>query len=72
MGKTEFDGGQCVVLPENYLQSARAVSEIHEDQLSEAVTNLEVDHLSKKRGFFSGCLLATLLWALPSCWTICY
>ena len=71
MGKTDFDGGRCVVLPKNYLQSAQAVSEIYEDQLTKVATNLEIDSLSKKRGFFRGCLLAALLWALPSFWTIC-
>ena len=72
MGGNEFDGDQCVVLPKNYLQSARAVSEIYEDQLAKVATNLEIEHLSNKRRFFSGCLSAVLLWVLPSCWMICY
>ena len=71
MRETDFEGDRCVVLPKNYLQSAQAVSEIYEDDLAKVATNLDVDNLSKKRGFFSGCLLAALLWIVPSVWTIC-
>lgn len=68
---TDFDGDQCVVLPENYLQSAKAASEIYEDDLASVATNLEVDNLSKAPGFFHGTLIATLLFMLPSIWMAC-
>lgn len=68
----DFDGDQCVVLPENYLQSAKAASEIYEDDLASVATNLDVDNLSRQPGFFHGTLIATLLLLLPSIWSACY
>jgi hypothetical protein len=69
--QTEFDDDQRVVLEENYLNSAEAVSEIYEEELAKVANNLEVDSLRQAPGFFRGTLLATLLWAIPSAWTIC-
>ena len=72
MAETDFDGSECVVIPKNFLQSPQAVSEIYEDDLSKVATNLEVDNLSRRPGFFQGCLFASLLWALPTFWALCY
>jgi hypothetical protein len=68
---TDFDGEKLIVLPKDYLQSAKAVSEIYEEELTARVTDLEVDNLTSKPGFFRGSLLATLLWIVPSFWTVC-
>ena len=70
-GKEEFNGDACVVLPKNYLNSAEAVAEIYEDELSEAVSNFEVDNLRRGPGFLQGTLLVPVLWALSSIWTVC-
>jgi hypothetical protein len=51
------------VLPKNYLNSAEAVAEIYEDQLSAAAINFEVDQMSRP-GFFKGTLLAMGIWML--------
>jgi hypothetical protein len=67
----EFDGDACVVLPKNYLNSAEAVAEIYEDELAEAATSFDVDHLKGGPRFLKGTLLAPLLWALPSIWSVC-
>jgi hypothetical protein len=67
----EFSGDACVVLPKNYLDSAEAVAEIYEDELSEAATNFDVDLMRGPR-FFKGTLLVTLLWALSGIWTVCH
>jgi len=69
--KSDFDGETVIVLPKDYLQSALAVSEIYEEELAARVSNLEVDNLSSKPGFFRGTLLATLLWIIPAYWTVC-
>jgi hypothetical protein len=69
--KSDFDGETVIVLPKDYLQSALAVSEIYEEELAARVSNLEVDSLSGKPGFFRGTLLATLLWMVPAIWTVC-
>lgn len=69
--QTDFDGETLIVLPKNYLQSAQAVSEVYEEELAARVSNLDVDNLTSKRGFFHGTLLATLLWMIPSIWTVC-
>jgi hypothetical protein len=66
----EFDGDACVVLPKNYLNSAAAVSEIYEAQLSAVATNFEVDQMSRP-GFFKGTLLATGLWLLSGVFSVC-
>jgi hypothetical protein len=68
--QTEFDGDQCIVLPSNYLESAESVAEIYEDQLSAATGGLDVVGFSQP-GFFSGSLLALLLWTVPGIWTVC-
>ena len=67
----DFDGDACLVLPKNYLDSAEAVAEIYEEQLSEAATSFEVDQLARV-SFFKGTLQAVLLWALSSIWTVCF
>lgn len=66
----EFDGDACVVLPKNYLNSAEAVADIYEDELSAAATNFRVDLLGAPR-FFKGTLLAALIWAASAIWTVC-
>ena len=66
----EFSGDQCVILPKNYLDSAAAVAEIYEDELSAAATNFDVDEMSRPR-FFRGVLMAALLWGLSGVWTVC-
>lgn len=66
----EFDGDACLVLPKNYLDSAEAVAEIYEEQLSEAATSFEVEQLARV-SFFKGTLQVVLLWALSSIWTVC-
>jgi hypothetical protein len=71
MAEPDFDGDKCVVLPKNYLQSAQAVSEIYEDELTEIATNLEVDSLRRRPRVFRALLLALLVWAAPSVWMIC-
>jgi hypothetical protein len=70
-GNEEFNGDACVVLPKNYLNSAEAVAEIYEDELSEAVSNFEVDNLRRGPSFLSGTLLVPVLWALTAIWTVC-
>lgn len=67
----EFDDDACIVLPGNYLDSAEAVSEIYEDELSKAATNFKVDLLSDGPGFLKGALLVPLIWALSAIWTVC-
>lgn len=69
--KDEFDGDACIVLPKNYLNSAEAVAEIYEKELAEAATSFEVDHLKRGPGYLKGALLASLLWTLPSIWSVC-
>ena len=66
----EYSGDECVVLPKNYLNSAEAVAEIYEDELSAAAVNFEVDQLSRPR-FFKGTLLVIAIWALSAIWTVC-
>ena len=66
----EFYDDQCIVLPSNYLSSAEAVSEIYEDRLAAATSDLDIEQF-REPGFFKGCLLAALLWVLPGLWTIC-
>jgi hypothetical protein len=67
----DFSGDQCMVLPKNYLNSAEAVAEIYEEELSLAADNLDVDELHGHR-FLSGTLLASVIWALSGVWTVCY
>ena len=69
--ETDFRGDRRVILPMDYLQSAQAAAEIYEDELAELVTNLKVDNLGQTHGFLRGTLLATVLWAIPSVWTLC-
>jgi hypothetical protein len=66
----EFDGDACVVLPKNYLNSAEAVSEIHEDSLQAAALNFDVDEMSRP-GFFKGTLLVIGIWILSGFFTVC-
>ena len=68
---TDFEGESVIVLPKDYMQSALAVSELYEEELAARANSLEVDNLTSKRGFFHGTLLATLLWMIPSVWTVC-
>jgi hypothetical protein len=68
---TDFDGERLIVLPKDYLQSARAVSELYEEELAARVTSFEIDNLTSNPGFFRGTLLAALLWMVPSLWTVC-
>ena len=67
----DFSGDQCMVLPKNYLNSAEAVADIYEKELSQAADNLDVDELRGRR-FLSGTLLAPIVWALSGIWTVCY
>ena len=67
----EFSGDDCVVLPKDYLNSAEAVSEIYEEELADAASNLHVDNLGSDPGFFSGTFIAALLWMIPSTWMVC-
>jgi hypothetical protein len=67
----EFDGDACVVLPKNYMNSAEAVAEIYEDELSEAASSFEVDQFPLGRGFWKGSFLVPVLWAMSSIWTVC-
>jgi hypothetical protein len=68
--QTEFNGDECVVLPPGYLKSAGAVSEIYDEELSRAAVNFEVDNWTRPR-FFPGTLIAALVWAIPSVWSVC-
>lgn len=67
----DFSGDQCMVLPKNYLNSAEAVADIYEEELSRAADNLDVDEL-RGRSFMSGLLLAPIIWAVSGIWTVCY
>ena len=67
-----FDGDACIVLPKDYLNSAEAVADIFEDELSEAATSFEVDLMQHKPRFLKGSLLAPLLWALSGIFTVCF
>lgn len=67
----EFSGDACIVLPDNFLESPEAVSEIYEDQLHDAASNLDVDNL-RGPGFFKGALLVPLIWAVSAVWTVCH
>lgn len=69
--QSEYTGNHCIVLPKDYLSSARAVSEIYDDELNEAVGDLHVDNLDPERGFFRGTLAALLIWVVPSVWMVC-
>ncbi len=69
--QAEFSGDDCVVLPKDYLNSAEAVSEIYADELERAASDLHVDHLGPEPGFFSGTIIAALLWIVPSTWMVC-
>jgi hypothetical protein len=69
--KPEFDGDQCIVLSKDYLQSAQAASEIYEDDLAKVAGSLDIDNLTRKRGFLHGTVLATLFWLIPSVWNLC-
>jgi len=69
--QTDFDGETLVVLPKDYMQSAQAASEVYEEELAARASSLEVENLTSKPGFFHGTLVATLLWLIPSIWTVC-
>jgi hypothetical protein len=69
--QADYKGDECIVLPTDYLNSAKAVSEIFEDELSKAASDLHVDNLGTEPGFFSGTITATVLWVLPSVWMVC-
>jgi len=66
----EFNGDACIVLPKDYLNSAEAVAEIYEEQLSEAATSFDVDQFRPR--FFRGTILVGLIWALPAIWSVCF
>lgn len=66
----EYVDDRCIVLPKNYLNSAEAVAEIYEAELSAATNNFDVDQLSGRR-FLQGVVLVPLLWALSGIWTVC-
>jgi hypothetical protein len=68
----DFDGDACIVLPKDYLSSAEAVSEILEDELTEAATSFEVDLMRHGPRFLKGSILVPFLWALSGIWTVCY
>ena len=68
---TEFNGDQCLVLPADYMSSANAAAELHEDELARAVNDLEIAGLSPAQRFFQGTTLATLLWLVPTIWMVC-
>jgi hypothetical protein len=68
--QTEFNGDECVVLPKGYLKSAGAVSEIYDEELAKVAVNFEVDNWTRPR-FFRGTLIAALVWAIPSVWSVC-
>ena len=67
----EFRGDDCVVLPQNYLNSVEAVADIYSDQLAAVANNFDVDQLSGRRRFLQGALLVPLIWALSAVWTVC-
>jgi hypothetical protein len=67
----EFDGDQCVVLPSNYLNSAEAVAEIYEEQLSAGRKGFDSVQF-RRAGFFKGSLMTLVLWALSGVLTVCY
>jgi len=67
----EFSGDECVVLPADYLKSPKAVSEIYADELANVANNLEIDEWHA-RSFLHGTVTATVLWVLPSLWTVCW
>jgi len=69
--QSEYSGKHCIVLPKDYLSSAKAVSEIYDDELSEAVSDLHVDNLGPERGFLHGTLTAAVIWIVPSVWMVC-
>jgi hypothetical protein len=66
----EFDGDQCIILPSDYLNSAEAVAEIYEEELSAARNEFDIPEFDQP-GFFKGCLLAAAIWILPGIWTVC-
>lgn len=72
-GAEDFAGDACVVLPSNFLQSADAASELYEDELARAVTNLDVDGLRRPAFHHAGtqALAAALLWLGTSPWVVC-
>lgn len=67
----EYSGDQCVVLPKNYLDSAEAVAEIYEGELSAAANNFDVDEMGRT-GFLRGLLMVAVLWGLSGIWTVCH
>ena len=66
----EFDGDACVVLPKNYMSSAEAVSEIHEDSLQAAALKFDVDEMSRPH-FIKGTLLVVGIWFLSGFFNVC-
>ena len=72
MSDTEdFDGDACIVLPKDYLNSAEAVADIYEDELSDAATSFDVDQFSYRKRFFQGSFFVASLWAISAIWTVC-
>jgi hypothetical protein len=67
----DFDGDACVVLPKNYLNSAEAVADIYEDELSEAATHFKSDPFRLTPRFVKTSLMTALVWGLSSIWTVC-
>lgn len=69
--RDEFDGDACVVLPKDYLNSAEAVAEIYEAELSRASTSFDVDQLRRRPRLFKASLLVALIWTVPATWSVC-
>ena len=67
----DISGRHLVVLPKNYLKSAVAVSEIYENELSDAAGNLEIQGWGEPR-VLRVLALAAVLWALSSIWSVCW
>lgn len=69
----DYTGTHAVVLPKDYLQSLEAASELYEEELSSAVSDLEVDSLAPDRRWHMrfGVTLGALVWLAPACWITC-
>lgn len=69
----DFDGGQCVVLPTNYMASVDAAVELYDEDIARASKNMTVSGLEYGLGriLFRVGVAAVLLWLLPSLWMLC-
>ena len=70
----EFSGDACVVLPDNYLQTADAASELYEDELTRVVANLDIDGLRQSSLRHTGMqlLLTALVWLGSAPFVVCH